>query len=40
VDKRKITIEPPIKLVGEYEVPAKLHHEVTANIKVIVKREG
>jgi large subunit ribosomal protein L9 len=40
VDKLKITLEPPIKLIGEYQVPAKLHHEVTANIKVIVNREA
>ncbi len=40
VDKRKITLEQPIKLVGEYQVPAKLHHDVTASIKVIVQREG
>jgi large subunit ribosomal protein L9 len=40
VDKRKITLDPPIKLVGEYQVPAKLHREVVASIKVIVEREG
>jgi len=40
VDKRKITVEPPVKLVGEYQVPAKLFHDIVANIKVIVQREG
>jgi large subunit ribosomal protein L9 len=40
VDKRKITLDPPIKLVGEYQVAAKLHREVVASIKVVVEREG
>ncbi len=30
IDKRKIVLADPIKLVGEYEVPVKLHREVTA----------
>jgi large subunit ribosomal protein L9 len=38
VDKRKIQLEQPIKLLGEYDVPAKLHREVTATIKVVVKK--
>jgi large subunit ribosomal protein L9 len=40
VDKRKLTLDPPIKLVGEFQVPAKLFHDVAATIKVIVQREG
>lgn len=40
VDKRKIVLADPIKLVGEYEVPAKMHREVIAKIKVIVRKEG
>ena len=40
VDKRKIVLLDSIKLVGEYEVPVKLHREVTANIKVIVRKEA
>ncbi len=39
LDKRKIQLDQPIKTLGEYEVPAKLHREVTAKIKVIVARE-
>jgi large subunit ribosomal protein L9 len=39
IDKRKITLENPIKLVGEYDVPVKLHREVVANIKLAVKKE-
>ncbi len=39
VDKRKIQLEQPIKTLGEYQVPAKLHREVTASIKVVVRRQ-
>jgi large subunit ribosomal protein L9 len=40
VDKRKIQLTDPIKLVGEYQVGAKLYTDVTATIKVVVQREG
>ena len=40
VDKRKIEVREPIKLIGEYQVTAKLHHDVTTTIKVVVQREG
>src|SRR5271154_4632107 len=39
IDKRKITLTDPIKLVGEYEIPVKLHREVVANVKLAVKKE-
>ncbi len=40
VDKRKVALEQPIKLTGEYNVAIKLHHNVSATIKVVVAREG
>ncbi len=40
VEKRKIQLDEPIKLVGEYQVSAKLHLDVVANIKVVVQRES
>jgi len=40
VDKRRIELAEPIKVVGEYEVTAKLVHGVSANFKVVVTREG
>ncbi len=40
VDKRKIVLADPIKLVGEFDVPVKLHREVTANVKVVVRKEA
>jgi large subunit ribosomal protein L9 len=39
VDKRKIALADPIKLVGEFEIPVKLHREVTATVKLAVKKE-
>lgn len=39
IDRRKIHLEEPLKALGVYEVPIKLHHEVEANIKVWVVKE-
>jgi large subunit ribosomal protein L9 len=39
IDKRKIQLEEPIKTIGEYEVPIRLHRDVTVSIKVIVEPE-
>ena len=39
VEKRKIALADPIKVVGEYEIPVKLHREVTATLKLAVKKE-
>lgn len=40
LDKKKIVLKDPIKTVGEYKVPVKLHPQVTAELKVIVLEEG
>jgi large subunit ribosomal protein L9 len=39
IDRRRILLKDPIKETGEVEVPIKLHREVTANLKVVVKDE-
>jgi large subunit ribosomal protein L9 len=39
VEKRKIALSDPIKTVGEFEIPIKLHREVTASVKLAVKKE-
>ncbi|WP_263373581.1 50S ribosomal protein L9 [Granulicella aggregans] len=39
IDRRKISLEEPLKSLGEYHVPIKLHREVTSHIKVTVKAE-
>lgn len=40
IDKRKIVLDEPIKLLGEYQVAIKLHSEVTASVKLLVQREA
>src|SRR5512140_2134616 len=39
IDKRKIQLEDPIKAVGEYQVPIRLHREVTVPVRVVVEAE-
>jgi len=39
VDKRKIQLDEPIKSLGIYSVPIKLHSEVEAAVKVWVVKE-
>lgn len=36
VDKRNIHIAEPIKTIGIFEIPIKLHHDVSAKIRVEV----
>ena len=36
LDKRKVGLLDPIKAVGEYDIPIKLHREVTVPLKVAV----
>jgi large subunit ribosomal protein L9 len=40
IDRRRIQLKDPIKEPGEFEVPVKLHREVTTNVKVVVKDEA
>jgi len=39
LDRRKIQLDEPLKALGVYEIPIKLHQEVEANIKVWVVKE-
>ncbi|MFQ5816977.1 MAG: 50S ribosomal protein L9 [Terriglobia bacterium] len=39
IDKRKVLLEEPIKTIGEYDVPLRLHRELTASVRVHVVRE-
>ena len=39
LDARKIQLEEPIKQLGEFKVPVKLHKDVTAEITVVVVKE-
>ena len=40
VDRRRMTLDKPIKSLGEFSVTLKLHPEVTAPIKVVVIPEA
>lgn len=40
IDRRKIHLEEPIKSVGEFTIPVKIHPKVTAEIKLKVAPEG
>jgi large subunit ribosomal protein L9 len=39
VDKRHINLSEPIKALGVYDIPIKLHGEVTAQVKLWVVKE-
>jgi large subunit ribosomal protein L9 len=39
IDRRKVILEEPIKQLGEYKVPVRLHREVTAELTVQVVKE-
>jgi large subunit ribosomal protein L9 len=40
VEKRKIALTEAIKVVGDFEIPVKLHREIAANVKLSVKKEA
>jgi large subunit ribosomal protein L9 len=40
LDRRKLVLQEPIKKLGEFSIPVKLHREVTAQIKLRVVAEG
>ena len=39
VERRRIGLDEPIKSLGEFTVPVRLHADVTAQVKVSVSRE-
>ena len=39
IDRRKVQLDEPIKQLGEFKVPVRLHRDVTAEITVNVVRE-
>jgi large subunit ribosomal protein L9 len=40
IDRRKIQLDEPIKQLGEFKVPVRLHKDVTAEITVVVAKEA
>jgi large subunit ribosomal protein L9 len=39
IDRRKIQMEEPIKQLGEFKVPVRLHKDVTVDVTVSVVKE-
>src|SRR5262245_18283763 len=39
IDRRKVHLDDPIKQLGEFKVPVRLHRDVTADITVLVAKE-
>lgn len=40
IDRRKVHLDEPLKSLGEFLIPVKLHRDVTAHLKVEVKPEA
>jgi large subunit ribosomal protein L9 len=40
VDRRKIQVHEPLKSLGEFTIPIKLHKDVTAHVRVLVEKEA
>ncbi|HXW90203.1 MAG TPA: 50S ribosomal protein L9 [Terriglobales bacterium] len=39
VDRRKIQLHEPLRTLGEFTVPIRLHKDVTTHLKVLVEKE-
>ena len=39
IERRKIQLDEPIKQLGEFKVPVRLHKDVTAEVTVVVAKE-
>jgi large subunit ribosomal protein L9 len=40
IDRRKIQLHEPLKTIGEFTLPIKLHKDVTTHLKVIIEKEA
>jgi large subunit ribosomal protein L9 len=40
IDRRKIQLHEPLKSVGEFTIPIKLHKDVTTHLKVVIGKEA
>ena len=40
IDRRKVHLEEPLKQLGEFHIPVRLHREVTAHVAVTVKGDS
>ena len=40
IDRRKVQLHEPLRTLGEFTVPIKLHMDVTAHLKVLIEKEA
>ena len=40
IDRRKIQLNEPLKNIGEFDVPIRLHRDVVSKVKVSVQKEA
>jgi large subunit ribosomal protein L9 len=40
VDRRKIQLHEPLRTLGEFTVPIRLHKDVTTHLKVVIEKEA
>jgi len=40
VDRRKVQLHEPLKTLGEFTVPIKLHKDVTTHLKVLIEKDS
>ena len=40
LDRRKIQLHEPLKTLGEFTIPIKLHKDVTTHVKVVIEKEA
>jgi len=40
LDRRQIQLHDPLKTLGEFTVPVKLHKDVAAHLKVVIEKEA
>jgi large subunit ribosomal protein L9 len=40
LDRRKIQLQEPLKTLGEFTVPIRLHKDVSTRLKVIIEKEA
>jgi large subunit ribosomal protein L9 len=39
IDRRKVLMDDPIKQLGEFKIPVRLHKDVTAEVTLLVVKE-
>ena len=40
IDRRRIQLSDPLKSLGEFDVPVRLHRDVTSRVKIVIEKEG